>query len=49
MKAYILRNVPDLLWRFVKSQADLQGITVREYLISLLAESKERSDTKAEG
>jgi hypothetical protein len=43
MKAYILRDMPDHLWRFVRSQAASQGQTVREYLISLITEIEERT------
>jgi hypothetical protein len=46
MKAYILRDMPDPLWRFIRSQADLRGITIREYLIPVLAEIEERTAGK---
>jgi hypothetical protein len=46
MKAYILRDIPDHLWRFVRSQAATNGQTVREYLMQLIAQIEERTSGK---
>lgn len=46
MKAFILRNVPDTTWHFIKSQAALKGLTIGDYLIMLLAEIEERTAGK---
>jgi hypothetical protein len=46
MKAYILRDIPDHLWRFVRSQAATNGQTVREYLMALIAQIEERTSGK---
>ena len=33
VKSYILRDIPDDVWRQVKSTAALEGITVRELIL----------------
>jgi len=35
---YLLRNIPDDLWRRAKAAAALKGVTVRELLLSCLQE-----------
>jgi len=45
MKVYILRNVPDDLWRTISAQARLNGQTIREYLITLMAQSTQIEPT----
>jgi hypothetical protein len=35
---YLLRNIPDDLWRRAKAAAALKGVTVRELLLSCLRE-----------
>ncbi len=37
MPEYLLRNIPDDLWRKVKAAAALDGLTIREALLKLLA------------
>jgi hypothetical protein len=46
VKAYILRNVPDPIWHFIKSQAALKGLNINDYLIRLMAEIEERTTGK---
>ena len=36
MKDYLLRGIPEDLWREVKATAALNGVTVREVIIELL-------------
>jgi hypothetical protein len=38
---YLLRNVPEDLWRQAKAAAALKGVTVRELLLSCLRELAE--------
>jgi len=35
---YLLRNIPDDLWRRAKAAAALKGVTVRELLLSCIQE-----------
>ena len=35
---YLLRNIPEDLWRRAKAAAALKGVTVRELLLSCLRE-----------
>jgi hypothetical protein len=37
MSDYLLRDIPETLWRKVKSKAALQGKTVRDALLELLS------------
>ena len=36
MKDYLLRGIPEDLWREVKATAALNGVTIREVIIELL-------------
>ena len=43
---YLIRGVPVDLWREVKSIAALKGVTLRQFLINLLAEELGRTETE---
>lgn len=36
MKSYVLRDIPPVLWREVKTCAAEQGITIRDAIMALL-------------
>jgi hypothetical protein len=42
---YLLRNIPEGLWRRAKAAAALRGVTVRELLLSCLRDLAEGAHT----
>ncbi len=38
MSTYLLRNIPDDLWRRVKAQAALEKITIRDMIVNQVEE-----------
>jgi hypothetical protein len=42
---YLLRNIPEGLWRRAKAAAALRGVTVRELLLSCLRDLAEGTPT----
>ena len=42
---YLLRNIPEGLWRRAKAAAALRGVTVRELLLSCLRDLAEGDQT----
>ena len=42
---YLLRNIPEGLWRQAKAAAALRGVTVRELLLSCLRDLAEGAHT----